>query len=66
MALASWENEDGPPPPTAQEGEQLDWAAFLARFYPDARKHNYVPLAAYVEYQEHWRSGPDVTRPTSG
>lgn len=63
IELGSWENEGGPPPQTAQDGEHLDWADFLARFYPHARRHDYVPLAAYVEYREHWRRGADVTRP---
>jgi hypothetical protein len=63
VALASWENEGGPSPQPAQHGEPLDWAAFLARFCPDAKKQNYVPLAAYVEYREHRRRGAEVTRP---
>jgi hypothetical protein len=58
IEAASWENEGGPPLPTAQASERLDWASFLARFYPDARRHDYVPLAAYVEYREHLRSSP--------
>ena len=53
IELASWENEGGPSLPTAQAGDRLEWADFLARFYPDAQKHDYVPLAAYVEYRKY-------------
>ena len=53
IPLAAWENEGGPPLPTAPRGERLEWAGFLARFYPDAQKHDYVPLAAYVEYRKY-------------
>ena len=52
IELASWENEGGPSPPTARN-ERLDWASFLARFYPHARSHDYESLAAYIEYQKH-------------
>lgn len=56
--LATWENEGGQAAPTvAPVGEGLDWASFIARFYPHARKHDYVPLAAYVEYRNE-RSRP--------
>jgi hypothetical protein len=51
--LASWEHEARPSPPTAQPTERLDWASFLARFYPHARSHDYESLAAYIEYQKH-------------
>jgi hypothetical protein len=62
IELASWENEGGPPLPPTPADERLDWAGFLARFYPDARKHGYAPLAAYVEYREHWRQQAPTTR----
>jgi hypothetical protein len=53
IGLASWEHEARPSPPTAQPTERLDWASFLARFYPHARSHDYESLAAYIEYQKH-------------
>ena len=53
IELASWENEGGPSLPRAHPNERLDWASFLARFYPHARSHDYESLAAYIEYQEH-------------
>lgn len=28
----------------------LDWAAFLARFFPGRRRHDLVAIAAYVSY----------------
>ncbi len=52
IELASWENEGGPSLPT-DPIERLDWASFLARFYPHARSHDYESLAAYIEYQKH-------------
>jgi hypothetical protein len=53
IELASWENEGGPSLPAAHPNERLDWASFLARFYPHARSHDYESLAAYIEYQKH-------------
>lgn len=51
--LATWENEGGQPAPNSVHAdERLDWATFLTRFYPHARTHDYVPLAAYVEYRK--------------
>jgi hypothetical protein len=58
IELALWENEGGPSLPTAHPVERLDWASFLARFYPHARSHDYESLAAYIEYQK--ASGTDV------
>ncbi len=52
IKLASWKNE-APSLPTAHPNERLDWASFLARFYPHARSHDYESLAAYIEYQKH-------------
>jgi hypothetical protein len=49
--LESWENEGEPPSPKANVEERLGWASFLARFYPDARTHDYASLAAYAEYR---------------
>ena len=48
-AVAAWENEGGPP--ATDEPARLDWAAFTARFYPDARRHDAAPLAAYEAYR---------------
>ena len=53
IELTSWENEGGPTLPTAHANERLDWASFLAHFYPHARSHDYESLAAYIEYQKH-------------
>ena len=38
--------------PPRTDDERLDWVTFLARFYPDARRHDYESLAAYVEYRK--------------
>jgi hypothetical protein len=53
IEMTSWQNEGGPRQPTAHPNERLDWASFLARFYPHARSHDYESLAAYIEYQMH-------------
>jgi hypothetical protein len=31
--------------------QRLDWRAFLARFFPDSRRHDYDALAAYESYR---------------
>jgi hypothetical protein len=53
VELATWENEGGPLLATAHPIERLEWASFLARFYPHARSHDYESLAAYIEYRKH-------------
>jgi hypothetical protein len=50
--VASWEDDGGPTLARVQATQRLDWVGFLARFYPDAPRHDYEPLAAYVEYQK--------------
>jgi hypothetical protein len=35
------------------EGDQLDWSAFLLRFFPNRRRHDRAALAAYQAYK-HW------------
>jgi hypothetical protein len=32
-------------------GEMLEWSAFLARFYPNRRRHDFAALAAYEAYR---------------
>jgi hypothetical protein len=59
--LATWENEGGRSAPIATADEQLDWEGFLTRFYPHARKHDYVPLAAYVEFRKSFVPAIPVT-----
>jgi hypothetical protein len=52
-ALASWEDEGGPPVADPHEqvvASALDWSAFTARFFPRARRHDVGPLKAYEEY----------------
>jgi len=31
--------------------ERLDWQGFLARFFPDSRRHDFDALAAYESYR---------------
>jgi hypothetical protein len=35
------------------DGDQLDWSAFLTRFFPSRRRHDRAALAAYEAYK-HW------------
>jgi hypothetical protein len=35
------------------DGDQLDWSAFLSRFFPNRRRHDRAALAAYRAYK-HW------------
>lgn len=35
------------------DGDQLDWSAFLRRFFPNQRRHDRAALAAYQAYK-HW------------
>jgi hypothetical protein len=32
------------------DGDQLDWSAFLRRFFPNRRRHDRTALAAYEVY----------------
>ena len=51
--LAAWENEGGPPGAApSRQPARLDWAGFTARFYPNARRHEYAPIAAYAAYRK--------------
>jgi hypothetical protein len=36
--------------PDRDESERLDWSAFLARFFPNRRRHDFRALAAYEAY----------------
>ena len=35
---------------TSESDERLDWSAFLARFFPGRRRHDFVAIAAYTAY----------------
>jgi hypothetical protein len=35
------------------DADQLDWSAFLRRFFPNRRRHDRAALAAYQAYK-HW------------
>ena len=34
------------------DGDQLDWSAFLRRFFPNRRCHDRAALAAYQAYKQ--------------
>ena len=38
--------------PTENGEERLDWAAFLARSFPNRRRHDFAAVAAYEAYRE--------------
>jgi hypothetical protein len=45
-AARTWELQPG------EDGlERLDWSGFLARFFPDSRRHDLGVLAAYESYR---------------
>ena len=48
---ATWENEGGASAPESSPEARLDWAAFTARFFPEARRHDAAPLAAFEAYR---------------
>jgi len=49
-ALTSWENEGGRVRPARPDDARLAWADFRARFYPEARRHDYPSIVAYHAY----------------
>jgi hypothetical protein len=58
LAAATWELEsDG------GRSERLDWSAFLARFFPTSRRHDFRAVAAYESYR---KTVEQVARPASG
>jgi hypothetical protein len=38
--------------PDRDESARLDWSAFLARFFPNRRRHDFRALAAYEAYKD--------------
>ncbi len=47
MDEAAHERSDAPP-----AGETLDFAAFLARFFPNRCRHNFAAITAYAAYRD--------------
>jgi hypothetical protein len=47
-------------------GERADWRGFLARFYPNSRRHDVGPLAAYEAYVNETRRQRTTAPPTDG
>jgi hypothetical protein len=64
LAAITWELQPG-----EERLERLDWSAFLARFYPNRRRHDLEALAAYQSYRnalEQASAAADtLTRPAS-
>jgi hypothetical protein len=47
------------------EGEErLEWSAFLARFFPNRRRHDFAALAAYEAYRNTLAQRTPEQRPT--
>jgi hypothetical protein len=46
-------------------GERLEWSAFLARFFPNRRRHDFAALAAYEAYRNALEQGALQQRPTT-
>ena len=46
LAAITWELQ-----PDEDRLERLDWSAFLARFFPNRRRHDLEALAAYESYR---------------
>lgn len=42
----------------------FDWRGFLARFFPESRRHDGIALAAYESYRNHVESGIASSRTT--
>lgn len=42
-------DEQGDPTPAE---ERLDYAAFLARFFPGRRRHDFAAITAYAAYRD--------------
>jgi len=38
--------------PDGDGGERLEWSAFLARFFPNRRRHHFAAVAAYEAYRK--------------
>lgn len=38
--------------PGGNGGQRLEWAEFLARFFPGRRRHDFAALAAYEAYRD--------------
>jgi hypothetical protein len=36
--------------PESTDGDQLDWATFLGRYFPNQRRHDRAALAGYEAY----------------
>jgi hypothetical protein len=66
MTSSPLETGTAPAPPGAGIGENLDWDAFAARYFPDRRRHDLEAVAAYGAYRQgrDWRDdGAQTTTP---
>jgi hypothetical protein len=57
LAAPSWELQ-----PDRDGTERLDWSAFLTRFFPNSRRHDFEALAAYEAYRNKLEHGPSNQR----
>lgn len=61
QAAATWELQ-----PDEVGSERLDWSAFLARFFPNRRRHDFEQLAAYESYRNALDETPTTAGPMTG
>ena len=47
--MADAAQKQGDPTPS---GERLDFPAFLARYFPNRRRHDFAAITAYVAYRK--------------
>ena len=60
LPAPSWELR-----PDGDGGERLEWSEFLARFFPNRRRHDFAALAAYEAYRNTLEQGTPQQRPTT-
>jgi hypothetical protein len=61
QAATTWELQPD------QDGlERLDWSAFLARFFPNRRRHDFEALAAYESYRNALEQASATAGPVTG
>ena len=49
--------DDTPRDPAAEKPEILDWEAFAARDFPNARRHDLIAVTAYAAYRRGAETG---------
>jgi hypothetical protein len=50
--------------PNGDGGERLEWSAFLGRFFPNRRRHDFAAVAAYEAYRNTFDQRTSQQEPT--